>query len=181
MPDTVYDRPTKIAESFMRKDDTWVLSDFFCPSCGKRDMWQLADDGEDYYHECSVRCGSCGYDMCCVGKIARVSTDNWWSITSPAPQEQARCTCGPIMSQPCALHGLSGVSTPRQTEPSLSRFITTARDRAFDACANIEGLPGAWPKGLCPRCHRTPWAHAWRQIADELDAALRSTPPETQE
>ena len=49
--------------------DHWVLSDWFCPSCGMKDMWQRSKGGGDYYHDYSVTCHSCGYEMCCVGNV----------------------------------------------------------------------------------------------------------------
>ena len=41
----------------------------YCASCGAKNMWQLSDAGEDYYHDCSATCHSCGYVACCVEKI----------------------------------------------------------------------------------------------------------------
>jgi len=58
-------------------------------------------------------------------------------------------------------------------EETLEELTASWRDRAFQACADLSGMPGAWKNGLCPRCHCTPWAHAWRQATDELTAALR--------
>lgn len=50
-------------------EQEWVKSSYYCPYCGKQDMWQEADADDDYYHSCSVTCHSCQYDMCCVEKI----------------------------------------------------------------------------------------------------------------
>ena len=51
---------------------TVVKSDWYCPSCGKQDMWQDVNcSGGDYYHEHSVTCLSCRYDMCCVDVVKR--------------------------------------------------------------------------------------------------------------
>lgn len=47
----------------------WVEANLYCPTCGAKDMWQLSDEGEDYYHQCSATCHTCGADMCCVGKV----------------------------------------------------------------------------------------------------------------
>lgn len=48
------------------KNILWVATDWFCPSCGKQDMWQEGGGGGDYYHDSSVFCHSCGHEMCCV-------------------------------------------------------------------------------------------------------------------
>ena len=46
----------------------WIHVRYFCPECGKRDMWQRDDDNEgDYYHANTAFCHSCGASMCCVG------------------------------------------------------------------------------------------------------------------
>lgn len=55
-----------------RGDVAWVKSDWFCPKCGQRDMWQEVSAGADYYHGYAVECKQCGYDMCCVQQV----TDN---------------------------------------------------------------------------------------------------------
>lgn len=47
----------------------WIKSDWFCPKCGKQEMWQEVGTGDDYYHDCSVTCKACGYSMCCVGVV----------------------------------------------------------------------------------------------------------------
>ena len=62
---------------------------------------------------------------------------------------------------------------------AIQSLLERAKEQAFDACNDVSGLPGAWVGGLCPRCHRTPWAHAWRQIADEFAAVLAEAQPPT--
>lgn len=52
-----------------KKAITWVKSKWFCPACGKQDMWQDADSGDDYYHDFVVECHSCKHVMCCVEKV----------------------------------------------------------------------------------------------------------------
>lgn len=47
----------------------YIKSDYFCPQCGKQDMWQDVKNSEDYYHHNSVECSSCEYQMCCVETI----------------------------------------------------------------------------------------------------------------
>lgn len=47
----------------------YIKSDWFCIDCGKHDVWQEVDAGNDYYHEYSARCFSCGADICCVSRI----------------------------------------------------------------------------------------------------------------
>lgn len=44
----------------------WMLTDWFCPACGKKGMWQRGLGQDDYYHTSSVTCHSCGHQMCCV-------------------------------------------------------------------------------------------------------------------
>ncbi len=68
---------------------------------------------------------------------------------------------------------------PSATPSTLERLRDRWLDRAFRACADVSGMPGAWKCGLCPRCGCTPWAHAWRQAADELAALRPSEGPET--
>jgi transcription elongation factor Elf1 len=47
----------------------WLKSDFYCPNCGKQDMWQATNEGDDYYHQYSVVCHACQHEMCCVDKV----------------------------------------------------------------------------------------------------------------
>lgn len=47
----------------------WIKTWLYCAMCGKQDMWQESDCGDDYYHESSAICHSCGYHMCCVQKF----------------------------------------------------------------------------------------------------------------
>lgn len=47
----------------------WVATDWFCPACGKQDMWQDGAGGGDYYHESQVTCHSCQHTMCCVPAV----------------------------------------------------------------------------------------------------------------
>lgn len=68
-------RPTKEAKQGNRTI-TLILTDWFCPSCGKRDMWQDTKDGSDYYHDCGAVCGSCGYVMCCIAKFEEKPHDS---------------------------------------------------------------------------------------------------------
>ena len=49
--------------------DDWIKSDWFCPSCGVQDMWQRTSGGDDYYHQYSVTCHTCTFEMCCVDKV----------------------------------------------------------------------------------------------------------------
>lgn len=45
---------------------TLVKTDYFCPHCGKQDMWQDAKGGEDYYLGASTYCESCGVVTVCL-------------------------------------------------------------------------------------------------------------------
>lgn len=92
MNETV-ERPTKIAKNFMDCAVEWVLSDYYCPSCGKRDMWQECGSGEDYYHNASVRCASCDHDMCCVEIISRVAETTWWDRPADWMYHAWTCAC----------------------------------------------------------------------------------------
>lgn len=47
----------------------WIKADWFCPSCGRHDMWQAIGDGDDYDHGYSATCFSCKATLCCVGKV----------------------------------------------------------------------------------------------------------------
>lgn len=47
----------------------WIKSDWFCLQCGRRDVWQAADEGSDYYHDKCVTCHTCAHTMCCVGDV----------------------------------------------------------------------------------------------------------------
>ncbi len=47
----------------------WVKSEWFCMECGKQDVWQLADQGDDYYIGHSARCHSCEHEMSCLDKV----------------------------------------------------------------------------------------------------------------
>lgn len=44
----------------------WIKSDLFCPNCGRQDMWQASDDGEDYYLGITTTCFSCKNETCCL-------------------------------------------------------------------------------------------------------------------
>jgi hypothetical protein len=59
-------RPTR---AYSKKLVGWIKSDWFCMECGKQDVWQEIDGGDDYYHARTVECHSCGHDMCCVGDV----------------------------------------------------------------------------------------------------------------
>ena len=65
----------------------WIKSGWFCPSCGKQDMWQEVGDSDDYYHERSVTCGSCNHTMCCVGRVEDEKPERWstawWNDVEP--------------------------------------------------------------------------------------------------
>lgn len=78
-------RPRKMARSVIfERDVEWMLSDWFCPACGKRDMWQEGRGGGDYYHDSSVRCFSCRHYMCCVDAVedAPEKKAPWWDEVS---------------------------------------------------------------------------------------------------
>lgn len=42
---------------------------YFCPACGKQDMWQEGGAGNDYYHDATAECASCQHVMCCVPSV----------------------------------------------------------------------------------------------------------------
>ena len=81
-------RPRKQEPAFYSrgKPVEWILSDWFCPACGKRDMWQDCRGGGDYYHDYDVTCGSCGYKMCCVELVKDKPEPKapWWDAVSVA-------------------------------------------------------------------------------------------------
>lgn len=65
-------REGRLAKSRITGGDDvwWIKADWYCPSCGKQEMYQdRSFPGSDYYHESSVTCFACGYDMCCVGEV----------------------------------------------------------------------------------------------------------------
>lgn len=65
----------------------WILSDWFCPECGQRDMWQITNQGGgDYYHDLDVQCHSCKYTMCCVGEVRDEPAEAryWWDDLAAA-------------------------------------------------------------------------------------------------
>jgi hypothetical protein len=65
----------------------WILSDWFCPNCGVRDMWQVTNQGGgDYYHDLDVHCHSCSYSMCCVGEVRDEPAEkpHWWDVLAAA-------------------------------------------------------------------------------------------------
>lgn len=41
---------------------TFVLTDWFCPACGKKTVWEEDDEG-DYYCGPEIVCSSCGATM----------------------------------------------------------------------------------------------------------------------
>lgn len=71
------------------REVVWVKSDWFCMECGKPDVWQLEDAGDDYYHSFEADCHSCGHQMCCVGKVTDAPEPKraWWDERpSSAPE-----------------------------------------------------------------------------------------------
>lgn len=48
---------------------TWIKSDWFCMECGKQDVWQEVDGGDDYYHAMEAVCFSCRHRMCCLSEV----------------------------------------------------------------------------------------------------------------
>ena len=78
-------RPRKIAKSrYSNREVEWIQSDWFCPKCGKRDMWQEGTGGGDYYHDNTVTCHSCRHDMCCVDTVRDEPEVKapWWDEVS---------------------------------------------------------------------------------------------------
>lgn len=47
----------------------WIKSDWYCRDCGKQDVWQRSDEGQDYYHDSGAECHSCGTYMCCLKRL----------------------------------------------------------------------------------------------------------------
>ena len=39
--------------------EKWIKSDWFCPSCGKKSVWERNDEG-DYYQGITSLCLGCG-------------------------------------------------------------------------------------------------------------------------
>lgn len=79
-------RPREKRTSAYKKNamDEWILSDWFCPACGRRDMWQLVGRGGDYYHDYEVTCKACGHLMCCVDEVRdeKEKPAPWWDEVS---------------------------------------------------------------------------------------------------
>lgn len=65
----------------------WIKSDWYCPKCGKQDMWQEGRGGGDYYHDNTVQCHSCGHDMCCVPTVEDTieKPAPWWDSVEQKP------------------------------------------------------------------------------------------------
>lgn len=51
----------------------WIKSDWYCYVCGKQDVWQRTDEGDDYYVNRSATCGSCGGQMIGLDKVEDVT------------------------------------------------------------------------------------------------------------
>jgi rRNA maturation protein Nop10 len=43
--------------------ESYTLSDWYCPSCGKKSVWEENGEG-DYYRGPNFICSSCGGSMC---------------------------------------------------------------------------------------------------------------------
>jgi hypothetical protein len=88
--------------------------------------------------------------------------------------EQVNTTKVPV----CTCRHDSGMSThcdvhhPKPSTNAYELLESKWRQRAYRACTDVMGMPGAWIDGVCPKCRCTPWAHAWRIAADELAAVV---------
>ena len=47
----------------------WIRLELYCRQCGAQDLWQESYVGEDYYHDASATCHTCGSSRCCVEKV----------------------------------------------------------------------------------------------------------------
>ncbi len=70
MPQAVYkdQRPEDLRAGYDPASQL-IKTPWYCRECGKQDLWQHTDAGDDYYHQYSATCHSCDAETCCVGKI----------------------------------------------------------------------------------------------------------------